>query len=1280
MSEFYDRLHKINAEQASTKQIPQHTMDDSERIWNVMQTDQFFGQAATSLMYHNKSGEKKDYDPVEGYRPTGNELLGYEEYASELITSRSPDETMVRKEIIDRNVANRKSFADAGWDRFFGNLLDPVNLIPIPIARGLGFVRAAKAGSIAGGTSIGVSEALRAQLDPTNPVEEPYFAIAGGVLLGGAIGGIAGGIKSAKLDFLADNWFMNQNAVDAHNIIEPLVKDIGAIKAYVEPLKGERMDDHLARLIEKTEQQSQLEYDTMIFKLGADKESYDALVTYSKANQPDALAPTGTGVEGLRWTQHPYLFMKNTLFGGDLGNMVRRAADRISASPGMMTKQQLTGRPTAQGVHNKAKLHNKEAVDVSTTIYNSYLKEQGINPETMTPFNRAVKSIQTGVFQGREYKAFKDEVAEMYITGVKSEKAGVVEAANGIKKYMEYMGIKGAEASLFGKARLNKRLKFIEENSIPRADASVARQAEYISGKGTADQSVVGINWLRKSIDDLESKPSLSKLQAENLERVRQEAGEIEFLLKGFGSAEERLSFINKPTAEISNKGVAIYQDRLKKQQELMDEIVTTQSQLKFFDDQTAKGIGPKAEGEKQFGHWSRMWKHDVITANRDAFVKILDDWYVKTDTTGARANRTVASIMGQKTQYDIKVALKDAMTQQRMSESAIGSALEKIDVIFSKKVTQAENLVTAREFLHDFVKINHIGTDGKFKDLLDEIDSLASRGEPDGLNFGASTAARERLVDIPNKMLLKKNNGVADFIETDPEIMIRRYHRRMAASIEMSNEFGDATMKGFMEDMRFRFDEKIHNASSAKEAEELTAEAKKVMQAMLDLKEKVLGVYKMPVDPSSVGQRSVRGLKNAMVLALMGKASIAALADMGRTVMSVGLQRSFKHGFDRMTIAAEEFKVAGKEVEQAGEAAEIALHGRWEAFFDVDGSFGGNTMVERLLDAGVNKMFILNALSPYTDMMKRFSGAMIQSEMIRTSVKWANIEGKNPLKYVDEVTPQGTAERVMRGDEGVLTTAERNALTKVGIGLNEAVRIAEQWVAAGSTKGNSLHLANTQNWKGDDEIKQLFRVGLVDEINNAVVTPGPAEKLNFMSTPVGSLMTQFKSFGLSATHRTLLAGLQQRDAKAFHGILSMIAMGYFVDLVKSPSYDKRDFTSLDRLVQAIEYSGTTGIMFDLNNMIEVMSGNKLGLRPSLGIDSFFQNPNLAQRTGQVGGPVASLGGDLFNSILNPNADSQDMARSIRRLLPFNNLIWFSWAVDRLQRSAGSIGEGDDNE
>ena len=1406
MVDFYGRLQAIEAQRQSTGQTPLSRLETSDRIWNAMQTDTFVGQVATSLMFHNQVGDYSDYRPVDGYNPADDNLIGYEGFYDEFITSRSPAETAVRKQIIDRNNESRRSFENHGWSRFFGNLMDPINLVPIPLAKGLGFIQGAKRGAKVGVLAIGPAETMRAQLDPTNPVYEPYLAIAGGALLGGAIGSIAGGVGKAKLDFLADNWFLHQDAVDAHNVIQPYIKDMGAINPYVERLKGESETSHLKRLIEKTDQQSQKEYDDMIFGFTmhgtTEKNQYEALVTYSKSWQPDAFQPTGTRAETLRFGgQHPFFLLKNNIFRGDIGNMIRRAADRIASSPGMLTRQQVNGRPTAAGVHNKAKLHNAEAVKASSGLYNAYLKGQGIDPSNMTPLNRAIKSVQTGIFQGQEYKAFKEEVFEMYTTGVVSKKAHVAEGANAIKTYMDYMGKKAIEANLFGVARANNRIKFLQENVLPKADASVKRRQEYLAGRGPDEDTPVGINWLRGAINDLESKRTLSKAQHDNLEKFRREAEEIEFVLKGFSSAEERLAFINTPKSQIANKGVGFYQDRLKHQQKLIDELAEEQQKLSFYQKENAEGAIPKAEGKEQFGHWSRMWKHEEITANREAFIKLLEDWYVRTDTTGVRANRTLASIMGQRTQYDIKVTLKKAMEEQGMSDSSIGSALAKIDDIFAKKGTEAEHLVTAQAFLHKFVRENHIGTDGQFKNLLEEIDKLASRGEPDGLSFGASTAARERLVDMPNYMLTKKHNGIADFIETDPEIMIRRYHRRMSASIEMSNEFGDATMKGFMEETRLRLSEEIDNAGSAKEAEALTKESEMVMQAMQDLKEKVLGVYKMPVDPSSVGQRSVRGLKNAMVLALMGKASIAALADMGRTVMSVGLRRTFKGTFDRFTTATEDFRIAGKEVEQAGEAAEIALHGRWEAFFDVDGTFGSNTMVERLLDAGVNKMFILNALSPYTDMMKRFSGAMIQSEMIRTSVKWAN-----NLKYVDEYTGQGIANRfnvevkigpidpkvhkpraikridpetgeevlapaffnrktnilyiddkailasfdrkpwlnpkmegvkpleydfanpqewldfnirhelshtknkikkgesradyenrtndialaqmrkdplgewVMRGDEGVLTTAERNALTKVGIGLNEAVRIAEQWRNAGSTKGNSLWLANTQNWKGDDEIKQIFRVGLVDEINNAVVTPGPAEKLNFMSTPVGSLMTQFKSFGFSATHRTLLAGLQQRDAKALHGILSMIAMGYMVDLIKSPSYDKRGFTSLDKLVQAIEYSGTTGIMFDLNNMIEVMSGNQLGLRPSLGVDSFFQDPNLAQRTGQVGGPVASLGGDLFNSLLNPDADGQDWARSIRRLLPFNNLIWFSWAIDRLQRSAGSIGDDDDDE
>ena len=201
------------------------------------------------------------------------------------------------------------------------------------------------------------------------------------------------------------------------------------------------------------------------------------------------------------------------------------------------------------------------------------------------------------------------------------------------------------------------------------------------------------------------------------------------------------------------------------------------------------------------------------------------------------------------------------------------------------------------------------------------------------------------------------------------------------------------------------------------------------------------------------------------------------------------------------------------------------------------------------------------------------------------------------------------------------------------------------------------------------------FRTALATEAENAVITPGPNTRLNFMSTNIGGLATQFKNFALTATHQITMAGLQQRDMYTLQAITSMIAIGSFVDMWKSPDYDDRALLSIDRLVQAIDYSGVTGIIFDLNNMTEVISGHNIGMRPLMGVDPIWKNPTIAQRGGQVFGPVGSLGFDFIWSLTSPDAEASDVARSIRRLTPYNNLIWWDGVVDIAQRQIGEALE-----
>ena len=52
-----------------------------------------------------------------------------------------------------------------------------------------------------------------------------------------------------------------------------------------------------------------------------------------------------------------------------------------------------------------------------------------------------------------------------------------------------------------------------------------------------------------------------------------------------------------------------------------------------------------------------------------------------------------------------------------------------------------------------------------------------------------------------------------------------------------------------------------------------------------------------------------------------------------------------------------------------------------------------------------------------------------------------------------------------------------------------------------------------------------------------------------------------------------------------------------------------------------------------------------------------------------------SLIGDLIWSFASDNAEGDDKARAVRRLIPFNNLVWWDGLVDQMQRSAGKALE-----
>ena len=343
-----------------------------------------------------------------------------------------------------------------------------------------------------------------------------------------------------------------------------------------------------------------------------------------------------------------------------------------------------------------------------------------------------------------------------------------------------------------------------------------------------------------------------------------------------------------------------------------------------------------------------------------------------------------------------------------------------------------------------------------------------------------------------------------------------------------------------------------------------------------------------------------------------------------------------------------EESRIARHEVELLGEVHELITHARLSAATGYQGGSVGRTKVENFGQSMKGWTNVVNMVGPFVDFWKGIHGGLLQSAIVERSLKWM---------------------------DGTIEQRDKTWLASLGIGEDMAGRIVGQWQAAGAQKGKQLHLADTPSWT-DEEVVRTFRAAIFTDLQNSPVTPGPSDRPNFMSKPLWSALLLYKGLALSATQRVLMTAMQQRDRRAMTGILAMVGMGYIVDSLRSGDYKKRHYLAPDRFMRAVELSGVAGIFSDFNNMIETASGNQAGVRPWFGIDATIKDPNWAQRVGSVTGATTTPALNLAWAFGHPDASANEQARSVRRLLPFNNLIFWKDFFDGAQRDATTVLEG----
>lgn len=990
--------------------------------------------------------------------------------------------------------------------------------------------------------------------------------------------------------------------------------------------------------------------------------------------ESDRLAATGIRLERMRTMEMPYYRLKNNTFRGRVGNMIARLADQIVQIPGLRIRGNVAGYATeTASVEALAAQANWRYAAAERFQAEMYFRYRGWDPKKAGPFRTRVEELRDALFRGRpegvlSFAEFDQQVGLAIATN-RHEIPEVLEAARFWREnFYEPFEREAAAAGVL----LSARYRAESEAALDRLSIMLQRQLEDVRREiaarmGATDEELraaqeayeripalwhkldVAFEFLRESRERFQADPSkAARMQLAEAIRNRKEI-----------SAE--LSEAQKIAREWTERA-----HRKAQEDPVMAEWLRIEREIRSHQSyllERGKLLSEMKERAQPYA--PQNWIRSEVRARRDELVeRIARIWAAEQEMHDwappeIRAEVAISHLLGDGIGHTVERVVRRAMIDRGMDPqlaSGLAADLTKelhervartepsrlrieLASLLGKQIKRTPDESIGR-LVEQVLRSAEVpgrqvgGSEDDLSGLLNQILRPDRREYSEWNDWQRPGHARERTIDVPTEV-------IHDFLDLSQRAGAAEYARRMGAAVAMGRKFGDPSMLGRIYANQIEMLKAVARGEGGS-IDELQA----VTQATRDLRDRVLGTFRIPEDPDAYSVRAVRFLINNAILTQMGAGLKAQIADLGRVVMAAGFWRTLRSVMESLTRNAEGFRLGGDEAAKAGAALELVTLGRSRAFYDMASIGADHTLLERYAKSGAEMMMFLNLMAPWTQWAQRFAGALLQSDMIELSLKVA--EGR---ASADEIT----------------------RLAAFGFDAETARRVAAEWRAAGAQKHGELYLANTDAWV-DGDLREVFRAALRTAVDAAVVRPGAADRPNFMSAPLGQMIFMYKGFSIAATQRILMAGLQQRDALVLSGILSSIALAWLLGDAPGGPFARHPIFSSERLFTAVERSGALGLLFDINTAVELVSRNSIGLRPLLGMDppAYAREVNWAQQATAIGGPALAPWLTVVWALTDPDAKADQVAGAIRRTIWFQNLLYIDWLFRAVTQEAAT--------
>ncbi|HHP1668437.1 TPA: hypothetical protein ACR6OL_002746 [Klebsiella pneumoniae] len=479
--------------------------------------------------------------------------------------------------------------------------------------------------------------------------------------------------------------------------------------------------------------------------------------------------------------------------------------------------------------------------------------------------------------------------------------------------------------------------------------------------------------------------------------------------------------------------------------------------------------------------------------------------------------------------------------------------------------------------------------------------------------------SSRQRTLNLPDNMM-------RDYLESDANYVLQRHIREASPDIELTRVFGNRNLESQLKAIQDEYDELMR--ARPQDQAKLAKARDNDIRDITAMRDRLVGTYGMPDDPSSFFVRAGRAMRNVNFVTKLGGMTVSAIPDLARGVMVNGFSKTMK-GYGALISKSPAFAANKSEMKKMGVMVETVLNSRSRLMADLVDSSTRTNAAEAGLDRVTDVFGKLTLMGQYNDINKAINGMV-------------------------------TADSILSG------AAPASRIAKLGISPSTAARINEQFRKHGEVL-DGWHIGNFEKWD-DDYAAGVFQSAVLKDTNNIIITPGVGDTPLWASSPIGRTVFQFRSFTTASYNRATIGGLSEGTAQFYYGTAFQIALGALTYALKQSANGKEvDWSPQKLAIEGIDRSGILGPLMEYNNMAEKATGGMIGLGPLLGTGT---QSRYASRgfIGSALGPTFGLLDtvtDVTAGILNGDAGDR-VLHSVRTLLPGNNLFWIAPLINQV--------------